>query len=522
MQLFKRVAVLALTLALTISHAGGSAAQDEPERQSAENSSHIVTLLRTGESYGYQGNEEFPIVSDRPTLKVHLLNGQPLIPIRFLERFGAEIKWEADTRTAVLVLSGNEYRFALDGLGNKQGATLSLPAETRIIDQSIYIPLPWAASRMETKLLSLPHGVIAMGENEAIARLSSDSEEKDKAVLLFQRFIVFQNEVQKATFRTWEEALSYASSLARAKIVENFSGTKKWDNYLPFAVFQGNTFLKETRTKEEAIAYARKVANSTVTKAFETRPVFRNGKRYLVYQGEYVIKDSLKFSEALAYAKSYKNSSVQSRDHLHVIWSWNEKMGTSKRLNAPYLSQLPELPRGCEVTTLAMMLRHAGVNVDKMTLARQIKKVPYKHNPYDGFVGNMYTFSQPGYGVYHPPVEELANRYLPGRILNLSGTSFQDVLSFVHKGTPVWVIVNTRFKALPAQSFQTWKTPTGNVQITWSEHSVLITGYDSQYVYVHDPLVSYGKNRKLLRKDFQAAWEQMGRQAITYFVPKKS
>jgi uncharacterized protein YvpB len=164
----------------------------------------------------------------------------------------------------------------------------------------------------------------------------------------------------------------------------------------------------------------------------------------------------------------------------------------------------------------------AGVTIDKMTLAQQVKKVPYLANglhgdPYEGFVGNMTTFSQQGYGVYHGPIKALAEQYLPGRIADVTGTSFDDLLmQHVARNRPVWIVTNATFKPLTASAFQTWQTKSGPARITWHEHSVVITGFDATTVTINDPLDAHGKNKKLARADFRVAWEQMGKQAITY------
>ncbi len=192
-------------------------------------------------------------------------------------------------------------------------------------------------------------------------------------------------------------------------------------------------------------------------------------------------------------------------------------------LDVPWVNQNPELPRGCEVTSLTMLLRFAGVTADKLTLASQVDKVPYTvnglhGNPNDGFVGDMYTFSNPGYGAYHAPIQRLAAQYLPARIVDLTGQVFDDILAQqVANGRPVWVITNATFAPLAASSFITWHTPTGDAQINWEEHSVVITGYDASTVYINDPLdAAHGKDKRLDLADFRSAWEQMGQQAITY------
>ena len=194
-------------------------------------------------------------------------------------------------------------------------------------------------------------------------------------------------------------------------------------------------------------------------------------------------------------------------------------------LNMPVIEQLPELPRGCEVTVLAMLLESAGVNADKMKLAKEVKKNPALYHvkngkihfgdPNKGFVGNMYTFSKPGLGVYHEPILELGNQYIPGQMVNLTGESFNELKIPLSDGRPVWVIINAEYRELPDSYFEIWETESGPVKITMKEHSVLITGYDEKHIYFNDPLTGK-KNKKAPIQDFEKSWVQMGSQALTY------
>ncbi|MEH7109614.1 C39 family peptidase [Bacillus sp. JJ1764] len=186
-----------------------------------------------------------------------------------------------------------------------------------------------------------------------------------------------------------------------------------------------------------------------------------------------------------------------------------------------HIQQLPELPRGCEVTSLAMLLQYEGTSVDKMTLAKEINTIPFRDqsglhgNPNVGFVGDMYSFDHPGYGVYHTPIANLAEKYLPGRIIDLTGEDIDSVYNMINQGSPVWVITNSRFTSLPQSEFSAWNTQTGSVQITYREHSVLVVGYDNQYIYINDPL-SDQSYKSVPRASFEASWVQMGQQAVSY------
>ena len=191
-------------------------------------------------------------------------------------------------------------------------------------------------------------------------------------------------------------------------------------------------------------------------------------------------------------------------------------------LNVPLISQLPELKNGCEVTSLTMLLRYKGINVTKMGLASQVKKDPthyrvsgstiYWGNPNTGFVGDI-TGRSIGYSVYHGPVYQLANRYT--NAIDLTGKSFDVILQQLSRGKPVWVISTSTFNTVPSSQWKTIQTPTGPIRMTFHEHSVLLTGYDQNYVYFNDPLANI-KNRRVSRTAFIRGWEQFGRQAITY------
>lgn len=167
-----------------------------------------------------------------------------------------------------------------------------------------------------------------------------------------------------------------------------------------------------------------------------------------------------------------------------------------------------------------MLLQSANIQVDKMKLAKEIHKVPFwigkKHgHPNEGFVGNIYTYSYPGYGAYHKPIYKLAQRYLGERAIDLTGKDIENIYKQIRSGIPVLVVTNSTFRPLSDDQFRTWETEQGSIRITYYEHSVVITGYDNDKVYIHNPL---GKEPHIAvpKNEFQAAWEQMGKQAISY------
>ncbi|KGP72847.1 C39 family peptidase [Pontibacillus yanchengensis] len=207
-----------------------------------------------------------------------------------------------------------------------------------------------------------------------------------------------------------------------------------------------------------------------------------------------------------------------SPDAEHTTVETSRNNSSAVLIDAPHIQQLPELPRGCEVTSLSMMLQHAGVDVDKMTLAKEVKKVPYQENglygnPNEGFVGNMYTYDEPGLSVYHEPLEELANQYMPNQVKNLTGSNLDEIKESLSNESPVLVILASTYDEVPEETWETWETKNGTIQVSRKIHSVLVTGFNKHSVFINDPLHPT-KNRPIDIENFKTAWEEFGNQAI--------
>jgi uncharacterized protein YvpB len=188
------------------------------------------------------------------------------------------------------------------------------------------------------------------------------------------------------------------------------------------------------------------------------------------------------------------------------------------RLDVPLINQMdaPRLYNGCEVTSLAMLLQFWGIQVSKNELSEKIPRVPLQYsngkygNPNEGFVGNMED--GPGLGVYHGPVFELAHSYLPQnlKVTDLTNHPFDTIIEKLNDGLPVWVITTSNFS--PVSNIKSWTTPQGSVEITYSMHSAVITGYDHESIYLNNP---YGiKDQQVDKANFLKSWQQMGSQAI--------
>lgn len=160
----------------------------------------------------------------------------------------------------------------------------------------------------------------------------------------------------------------------------------------------------------------------------------------------------------------------------------------------PVVYQNPELPTGCEVTALTMLLNYYGYPVSKTTMASNY--LPQVASGYTGRVDLDYYFCGNPYGVGigcgAGALVTAANRFLAdsGSALcgvDLTGASADTLYGYVSEGMPVVVMVTIGMANRKA--VKGWHTTEGKY-VTWSDndHGLVLIGWDANSVKVACPL----------------------------------
>lgn len=168
----------------------------------------------------------------------------------------------------------------------------------------------------------------------------------------------------------------------------------------------------------------------------------------------------------------------------------------------PIILQNPELPTGCEITALAMVLDYYGFEVDKTTLAE--KYLPKTtEDLYQGEDGRLYGPDLNKYFVGDPfdhglicgteAIVTAADTYLQEvdskfRGKDLTGTAPEELYQLIAQNMPavVWVTIYMEDRWEPEEG---WYTEEGEY-VDWStnDHGAVLVGYTEKTVSIADPI----------------------------------
>lgn len=193
-------------------------------------------------------------------------------------------------------------------------------------------------------------------------------------------------------------------------------------------------------------------------------------------------------------------------------------MPTSTQLTVTAILQKPELPTGCEITCLSMLLSHLGYEAEKTMLADNylaISKVGGVSFD-DYFVGSPYDGT--AFGCNAPVIAKAAKDFLsdvgadPQRVRILDAATPDTLYEQVARGNPV-IVWATQNLCKPTKRLY-WNLPDGTpVYFFTGEHCLLLTGFDlaKKTVTFCDPLKgekSYGMTL------FETRFSELGSQAV--------
>ncbi|MDY3791468.1 MAG: C39 family peptidase [Oscillospiraceae bacterium] len=188
--------------------------------------------------------------------------------------------------------------------------------------------------------------------------------------------------------------------------------------------------------------------------------------------------------------------------------------------------QNPELPVGCEITALTILLNYYGFDADKTDMARNYLPTSwgnprtvdgklYKDSFFDYFIGD--PFSR-GYGCFSPAIEKAANAYISSHgggytVKNISGCHPDTLYEYLIAGTPVLCWATDGM--IEPEYYETWYDNATGEQLDWylNEHCFVLAGFNiaNSTVTLNDPMkgiIDYNIDK------FEVRFKQMHSQAI--------
>lgn len=199
----------------------------------------------------------------------------------------------------------------------------------------------------------------------------------------------------------------------------------------------------------------------------------------------------------------------------------------NKGFGVPVILQNPELPNGCEITTLTAVLNYYGAETSKLEMDQNYlpkqsfeykMKKKYGPNPnqvYGGEPSNLET----GTYVFAEPIVKAANNFITERKLDLhaknsSGSTIKEITNYIRQGIPViiWVTLDLS----PPKVKGGWiMEETGEYhQMYQNLHTMVLLSVGNTTVEVMDPrkgLITLDKGA------FFNSYEALGEQAVVVY-----
>lgn len=193
-------------------------------------------------------------------------------------------------------------------------------------------------------------------------------------------------------------------------------------------------------------------------------------------------------------------------------------------LDVPQILQNPELPNGCEITSLCEILQYYGFPADKCQLADEYlprSEQWYGADPNLVYMGNPHrddSTPECGYYCFAGPIVEAAKRYLKAQgaeaqyeVADLTGAEKEALLAELQAGYPFLFWASLHFEDIQHDDCR-YPLSDGSIhQVFHQLHCMVCKGADAERVYLADPL-NFNESVSLDR--FDRVYRQLGMRAV--------
>ncbi|MBI0576917.1 C39 family peptidase [Neobacillus cucumis] len=298
-------------------------------------------------------------------------------------------------------------------------------------------------------------------------------------------------------------------------IINTDAGTKKPIKNTQYQLFDVNTKkvvqVLSTNNQGKAVSKPLPIGSKYKLKQLKAVLPFKVSSKEFLIEVKTANSDIRQTNRVFSYIKKYKYLSNGRFDVKKVY------------IPVKSLRQKPQLPNGCEITSLTAVLNYYHYNVSKTKMSDQyLPKKPfyfkkgkrYGPDPYKYFAGN--PRSRHGFFSYSPPIVKAANSYMKkvkGTYIakDLRGRKKDVVLDQLDKGVPVviWVTLDL---SKPKIKYGWYLSGTKKYfRAPVNLHAVVLNGYDDKYVYIMNPLKGHVKYDS---KKFFSSYKALGSHAM--------
>ena len=195
------------------------------------------------------------------------------------------------------------------------------------------------------------------------------------------------------------------------------------------------------------------------------------------------------------------------------------------QMNVPQILQNPELPNGCEITSLCEVLNYLGYHAEKCDLADHYlprSETWWGADPDWVYMGDPHRNDgspQEGYYCFAGPIVEAAERWLAAHgasgaytPTDITGAEEAELIAQLAAGQPFIFWASLHFEDIGYDPCGSFPLPGGGEHRVFKGlHCMVCCGVDDECFTIADPL---DFNRRVPRETFMKIYRQLGSRAV--------